>query len=454
MQLDRRLLVGAGLGLGAAVTAGGAAAQARQAKMATAPAQLATGLEPDSGQDDTERLQAALDRATERRQPLVLPAGRFVVRTLTLRSGSHLVGTGGATVLAHAGGGPAISATGVANVVVEGLTVRGGPALAAPAKALIQLTGVDGLALRQLKVERSPANGIALERCAGEVSHCRIGHARLAGLFSTDASGLEISHNTVTDCANNGILVWRSAKGEDGTIVAMNRIERIGAQAGGSGQNGNGINVFRAGDVLVTANRIADCAFSAVRANSASNVQIVGNNAVRMGEVAIYAEFAFEGAVIASNIIDGATTGISVTNFNEGGRLATVQGNVVRNIGQRKGEPTTSGFGIAVEADTAVTGNTIERAGTAGLMIGWGRFARQVAATGNVIRQAPVGIGVTSDAAAGAILLASNMISGASAGAIRTMDHGRPVGPELSASAAPPGATSSGRITCTGNVLA
>lgn len=448
MQLDRRLLVGAGLGLGAAVTAGSAGAQVRQAKAAPTPAEVATGLEPDSGRDETERLQAALDRAAERRQPLVLPAGRFVVRTLTLRSGAHLIGTGGGTVLAHAGGGPAIAATNVANVTLEGLAVRGGPALAAPAKALIQLSGVEGLRLRGLKVERSPANGIALERCAGEVSHCRIGHATLAGLLSIDASGLEISHNTVTDCANNGILVWRSTKGEDGTIVAMNRLERIGAQAGGSGQNGNGINVFRAGDVLVSANRIADCAFSAVRANSASNVQIIANNAVRMGEVAIYAEFAFEGAVIAGNIIDGATTGISVTNFNEGGRLATVQGNVVRNIGQRKGEPTTSGFGIAVEADTAVSGNTIERAGTAGVMIGWGRFARQVAATGNVIRQAPVGIGITSDPGAGAVLVASNMIAGASAGAIRAMDHGRPVGSELS------GTTAGGRITATGNVVA
>ena len=34
----------------------------------------------------------------------------------------------------------------------------------------------------------------------------------------------------------------------------------------------------------------------------------------RSGETAIYAEFAFQGAVIGSNIVDGAANGISVVN--------------------------------------------------------------------------------------------------------------------------------------------
>ena len=88
------------------------------------------------------------------------------------------------------------------------------------------------------------------------------------------------------------------------------------------------MNVFRAANVLVQGNRISDCAFSAVRANSASNCQIIANRCTRIGEVALYAEFAFEGALIANNLVDGAAMGISVTNFMpEGGRLAVVQGN-------------------------------------------------------------------------------------------------------------------------------
>ena len=58
----------------------------------------------------------------------------------------------------------------------------------------------------------------------------------------------------------------------------------------------------------------------------------------RLGEVALYAEFGFEGALIASNIVEAAATGISVTNFNEGGRLAVVQGNLIRNLFRREHE--------------------------------------------------------------------------------------------------------------------
>ncbi len=246
-----------------------------------------------------------------------------------------------------------------------------------------------------------------------------------------DAEGLDITLNTVTDCDNNGVLVWSSAPREDATIVSNNRIQRIAAKAGGSGQNGNGINIYRAGNVIVAANRISDCAYSAVRANSASGVQIQANSISRMGEVAIYSEFAFEGAVISANQIDGAATGISVTNFNDGGRLSVVQGNLVRNLVRRADSKFTTGYGIVVEADAAVTGNVIEAASTAGIAIGWGRYRRDVVATGNVIRQSEVGIGVSSDEHGGAVLIASNMISGARDGAIRALDHGKPVGRDL-----------------------
>jgi uncharacterized secreted repeat protein (TIGR03808 family) len=178
--------------------------------------------------------------------------------------------------------------------------------------------------------------------------------------------------------------VWRSKAGDDGALVVDNRIEETGARAGGSGQNGNAINVFRAGNVIVRGNRIAGAAFSAVRGNAASNLQIVGNTCTGLGEVALYAEFGFEGAIIANNTIDGAALGVAVTNFNEGGRLAVVQGNLVRNLLPRRAAGADpgdiAGVGIGVEADTAVTGNVIENAPTAGIYLGWGRYQRDVSA--------------------------------------------------------------------------
>ena len=104
---------------------------------------------------------------------------------------------------------------------------------------------------------------------------------------------------------NGGILVWRSTQGDDGTLIVDNRIEGVMNKAGGSGQWGNAVNVFRADNVIVRGNRIRNASFTAVRGNAASNLQIVGNTCSSLGEVALYAEFGFEGAVIAHNIVDG-----------------------------------------------------------------------------------------------------------------------------------------------------
>ena len=455
MQLDRRRLVAAGIGIsGLAATAASTASVAQERRSPNPPRadtqSSAAEIRPNSGEDETTRLQAAIDRAASRGQSLLLPPGRFIVRGLKLPPGTRITGSRQATILQHLGGNPVLTATDATAITIEHLSIAGGFPLASPWRGLVEFRSVKQLAIREVWIVTSPAHAIMLERCSGQVTGCNIVDATKSGIFSLDAdAGLEISHNHIDRAGNNGILVWRTDKGEDGTIVAMNRIERIAARDGGTGENGNAINVFRAGNVLVTSNRIADCAFSAVRANSASNVQILANSIARVGEVAIFAEFAFEGAVISSNLIDGAATGISVTNFDHGGRLAVVQGNLIRNLTLHRGPSDPGGYGIAVEADAAISGNTVESAPTAGISIGWGRFCRDIAASGNVVRQCEVGIAVTSDAAAGAVLIANNMISGSRRGAIRANDHGRILGDDLGLTQ-----PSAGRIRAIGNVVA
>lgn len=446
----RRSLLAVLLGGGAVLPiATAAAAPARKPALADNVAGAQPhGLVPDFPGDQIAALQAAIDRAAIEGQPLVLPAGRFRVSGVRLRTGSHIVG-GARTVLQLTGPGDAVRADGAHGLRLERLRIEGPTARRGQGRGgLVDVRGSREIAIEDVTIVGGMENGLALTGCSGRVAGCRISGARGAGLFSLDATGLEIAGNTVSDCGDNGILVWRTTVGEDGSIVTGNRIERIGAASGGTGQNGNGVNVFRAGGVSVRGNRITDCAYSAVRANAASNVQIVANSVQRIGEVALYAEFGFEGALIAQNIVDGAAAGIAVTNFNEGGRLAVIQGNLIRNLARREHEPVDKrGEGIAVEADAAVSGNTIEGAPTAGIVIGWGRYMRDVAATGNVIRGAPIGIMITRAPEAGQCLVAQNLIAGARDGAIRLADHGRPLGEDL-ARAAP----RSERIVIIGNV--
>lgn len=449
MHLDRRALISTGvLSAGLVATAGAAAGPRAEAKGNGPPA---LSIAPGDGADQTATLQAAIDQAAERGVPLMLAPGTFRVGALVLRANACLIGAQRQTTLEFSGGATFLSAREAPGVRLEGLVVDGnGLGIdAGLATGLIALDDCQDFRIADLEVRRGLLNGIALARSSGSVSDCTVREMSETAILSLDARGLTVAHNAVTDCANNGIQIWRSAPGEDGSVVMANRIERIAAKGGGSGQNGNGINVYRAGSVLVTGNHIAECVYSAIRANSAGNIQMIGNACRTIGEVALYAEFAFEGALIANNLVDGAANGIAVTNFNEGGRLAVVQGNLVRNLFRREAEPVDKrGVGISIEADAAVSGNVIEGAPTAGIMAGWGPYLRDVAITGNVIRSAGVGILISSDRDAGACLVSQNMISDARDGAIRAMDHGTPHGPDLASGAAP----ASGRISVSGNL--
>jgi uncharacterized secreted repeat protein (TIGR03808 family) len=285
-------------------------------------------------------------------------------------------------------------------------------------------------------VTSSGRSGIRLEAVQGTVSGTTIVKSADVAIYSLDARGLTIQGNTVRDAGNGGILVHRSAEGDDGTLVIDNRIEDVANVAGGSGQYGNAINVFRAANVIVRGNRISRATFSAVRGNAASNIQITGNSVTDVGEVAIYSEFGFQGAVIANNTVDGAALGVVACNFNEGGRLAVVQGNLIRNLKPKRPAGTDpgdgAGIGIAIEADAAVTGNVIENAPYAGVVVGWGAYMRDVSVVGNVVRSAPLGIAVSVTRGAGTAVITGNLISGASRGAIVGMDHHKVVAGDLS----------------------
>jgi uncharacterized secreted repeat protein (TIGR03808 family) len=307
------------------------------------------------------------------------------------------------------------------HIRLSGLTLDGA-GIPLPAKrGLLHFAQGRSLRIAACEIVNAGGNGIALEAVEGEVTASTIAAAD-NGIFSIDARALRIAGNTVRSAGNGGILVWRTSPGDDGTLVVDNRIEDVANKAGGSGQYGNAINVFRADNVIVRGNRISNAAFSAVRGNAASNLQIVGNTCTGIGEVALYAEFGFEGAVIANNIVDGAAVGVSVTNFKEGGRLAIVQGNIIRNLVARRPPGTdpndSAGVGIGIEADTVVTGNVVENAPDAGIAAGWGEYLRDVAITANVVRRAGFGITVSVAPGAGTAVIADNLISEVRRGAI------------------------------------
>ncbi|MEO3387877.1 TIGR03808 family TAT-translocated repetitive protein [Mesorhizobium sp. CAU 1741] len=371
------------------------------------------GIQPDLGTDQSAAFERMLSEASG--DSVFLPAGRYVVAGIRLPAETRLTGVPGATRLI-CGGGSLIVADDAAIVHFEGLVFDGArEALVDQTRALVEIRRAADVVIDRCEVLGSSKSAIVLERCSGRVERTSIRDAADYAIYSVEAERMRIASNTVRDCAEGGILVHRWERGSDGTVVTDNRIESIGARSGGTGQYGNGINVYRADNVIISGNHVADCAFSAIRANSASNIQITGNQCLRSGETAIYAEFAFEGALISGNIVDTAAIGISIANLNDGGRLAVCSGNVVRNlVDAGPYEPFEAmgfGVGISAEADTAITGNVIEGAPRCAVLLGWGPYLRNVVATGNMIRDAREGFAISVVEGVGPVLVADNVIS-------------------------------------------
>jgi uncharacterized secreted repeat protein (TIGR03808 family) len=441
MDVNRRHLIGAS----AAGVAGALAMSPDAARAATLTSALGRdatqyGVRPGSPDDQTRVLQRAIDEAARAQVPLALPPGVYRTGMLRLQSGTQLVGVRGATKLIFNGGPSMLSGEGAGNVGLTNITLDGSGIPLPTRRGLVHCLGGRDIRITDCEITGSGGNGIWFENVSGDVSGNIITGTAATAIVSFDAQGLLVSRNTIQATHDNGIEILRTTIGDDGTQVTDNRIEDIKAGPGGSGQYGNAINAFRAGNVIVRGNRIRNCDYSAVRGNSASNIQITGNSVSDVGEVALYSEFSFEGAVIANNTVDGAALGVSVCNFNEGGRIAVVQGNIVRNLKPKRPIGTApdddAGIGIYVEADTSVTGNVIENAPSFGIVAGWGKYLRDVAISGNVIRNAFVGIGVSVAPGAGTALVNNNMISETPGGAVVGLDHARPVTPDLSAEGA------------------
>lgn len=374
------------------------------------------GVMPDALGADAKAFNRLLQQASARDMPVFLPPGIYRLSDIELPANIRLSGVPGATRLAYSGEGQFIRGVGAKRVALTDLTIDGANRwLGDTQPGLLTLQDVGELTLEGCEILGAQKFAVWVERCGGRVDGNRISGAVASAVYAVECRDFAIRDNVISDCGDGGILVHRWTKGHDGTILTGNRIARISAKSGGTGEYGNGINVFRADGVQIANNYISDCAFTAIRSNAGSNVQITSNQCLGSGETAIYSEFGFDGAMISNNIIDGAANGILSVNFNEGGRLAVITGNLIRNLrlaAPYEQQDAFFGIGIEAESDAAVTGNVIEGAPRWGMLIGWGPYLRDVNVTGNVIRNSTIGIAASVVEGARLASIRQNIFSG------------------------------------------
>ena len=374
------------------------------------------GLRPGAVDDQSKIFQQVLNDAAAVDKPVFLPPGRYQVANIIIPSRTRLMGVPGASRLVYTGGGHFLMAENSDYLEFTGLVIDGANRpVNEYAGAALRVINAKHVAIDNCEISGSREIGIEIDRSAGRIERSRIsGAAGNAGIFALENKGLLISGNRVEDCANAGIMIYRWKRGEDNTVVTGNRVARIAAAKGGTGPWGNGINTYQADNVMVTNNHVTDCAFSTIRSNSCNNIQITGNTCLRAGETSVYSEFAFNGAMVSNNIIDGGARGISIVNLDHGGRLAVCANNLIRNIkdvAPYKDENHLFGDGISAEADIAITGNVIERTARFGMKLGWGHYLRNVVASNNVIRNTGTGFYVTVVEGTGNASITGNLLS-------------------------------------------
>ena len=295
-------------------------------------------------------------------------------------------------------------------------------------------TAAKGIRIADCTIIGAGGNGIALERCDGSVTANTISGADNNALFCVDNTGLSLAR---TRFAIPAMAAFAFGKAPSATTAASSRTTQLKtprARSGGTGENGNAINVFRAAGVIVRNNMISRAAFSAIRGNASSNIQIIGNNCAELRETAIYAEFDFEGAIVAYNVIDDSRKRNLRHEFRRWRRacdrctaiscaMSACGGWTIRREG--------AGIGIGVEAETAATGNVIENAPYAGMRLGFGPYLRNVTANANAFAHARSALPSRLCRAPAAAAITDNIIEGAKRGAIVGMEWHKPVTGDL-----------------------
>ena len=279
MRLSRRDMILSGLGLGVAFAAGPRLARANWAGPST------FGVAPAGGTvDQTSMLQDAIDAAAASGTPLFLPPGIYSTRRLELRSGTHLTGMPGKSILRSRDGGGLIGVEQAEDIRLDGIVLDGGGRDMGIEGALFAATMVKRLQLSSCRFLRSGSGAILVSRSENVI---------IAGnMIDRAATGIAVTNGT-TACKPVRIK---------GNLV-RNLFFRKTALF-----HGNGITVEA--DAIVTGNVVENApGFGILVGRDVRDVSIAKND-IRNAHIGIGIPAAIaETAPIAGNRISGVKDG-------------------------------------------------------------------------------------------------------------------------------------------------
>lgn len=374
---------------------------------------------PGTGWTTVTNFPTLVTNARSANLPLYLRPGTYATTTVNVTTSTgggnplRMYAPSGATVQLSGDAPNLIKVDGVNGVTLEGVSFSGGSYANTDTNAwpgLLRFNGDIKFTISKCKIFSWSKSGIsATAGAAGTVIDCQFWSLEY-GVTVLD-SQCTIERNSIIDCTNGGVYVWTSSAYNIIARVADNFIQDIQNAAGGSGQYGNGISVYRAGGVAIVNNTIYQCTLSAIRINGGSHCQVLGNKTWSTGDVSIFVESPGSdvqtiGNIVANNVVDSGNVGITSVNVGLYGdgmtRRTIISGNQVFN---------STNTAIVVEGGCVVTGNTIEN-GQIGIQVGTNDASFELDVTGNFVQNCNMAIGYSADGAAAGMLISSNVIKG------------------------------------------
>src|SRR6187551_1108476 len=163
MDVNRRHLIGAS----AAGVAGALAMSPEPARAAPLTSTLGRdvtqyGVRPGSPDDQTAKLQRAIDEAARAQVPLALPPGVYRTGMQRLSNGTQLVGVRGATKFVFSGGASMLQGEGAGSVGLTGITFAGGGIPLPERRGLVHCLGGRDVRIIDCEISDSGGNGIWL----------------------------------------------------------------------------------------------------------------------------------------------------------------------------------------------------------------------------------------------------------------------------------------------------
>jgi polygalacturonase len=280
MRLSRRDMILSGLGLGVSLAAGPRLARAHWAVPST------FGLAPLGGAvDQTAMLQQALDAAAKSGTPLFIPPGIYSTRRLELRSGTHVTGVPGQSILLYRDGGGLIGVEDAEDIRLDGLVLDGGG----------RDMGIDGALFAATMVERL------------QLANCRFLRSGSGGILVSRSESVVIAGNLV-DSAATAIAVTNIAQLGKPVLIRGNLVRNLFFRKIAP-SHGNGITVET--DAIVTGNVLENAqGFGILVGRDVRDVSIARNDIcnahIGIGIPTAIAETAPIGGNRISGVKDGA----------------------------------------------------------------------------------------------------------------------------------------------------